>query len=244
MFSLRKIKELKKYRFFQDYKWDENACKLFDKNNLIYGWNGSGKTTLCDFFKDLENGALSDDEASCVLMFEDSTSNQTKSITQTSLGSIPYVFKVFNQNYIQENISQDTVKHIFTVGKEQADKLAEAKKLRTFAVQQSAAVKKLSSEHTSLLQEVDRFKTTKAKTIKDAANYTNAFNKIGIMRHIRNWQRRKSCQKKIIKRLWQLYAHNCALSCPLTKQVSSSLRLKNTFVAFWCRHQLITLLHH
>lgn len=177
MFSLRKIKELKKYRFFQDYKWDENACKLFEKNNLIYGWNGSGKTTLCDFFKDLENGALSDDEASCVLMFEDSTSNQTKSITQTSLGSIPYVFKVFNQNYIQENISQDTVKHIFTVGKEQADKLAEAKKLRTFAVQQSAAVKKLSSEHTSLLQEVDRFKTTKAKTIKDAANYTNAFNK-------------------------------------------------------------------
>ena len=68
-------------------------------------------------------------------------------------------------------------RHIFTVGKEQADKLAEAKKLRAFAVQQSAAVKKLSIEHTSLLQEVDRFKTAKAKTIKDATNYTKTFNK-------------------------------------------------------------------
>ena len=52
MYSLRKIKELKKYRFFQNYKWDEDDCKLFKKYNLIYGWNGCGKTTLCDFYRD------------------------------------------------------------------------------------------------------------------------------------------------------------------------------------------------
>ena len=177
MFSLRKIKELKGYRFFQDYKWDENTCKLFEKYNLIYGWNGSGKTTLCDFFKNLEDGTISSDEATCILMFEDSTSGQMKSITQANLGSLPYAFKVFHQNYIQENISKDNVKHIFTVGKEQADKLAEAKRLRAVAVQQSATVKKSSGEYAGLLQEIDRFKTAKAKSIKDAANYTNAFNK-------------------------------------------------------------------
>ena len=33
MYSLRKIKELKKYRFFQNYKWDEADCKLF-KNTI------------------------------------------------------------------------------------------------------------------------------------------------------------------------------------------------------------------
>ena len=37
MYSLRKIKELKNYRFFKDYKWDEDDCKLFKKYNLIYG---------------------------------------------------------------------------------------------------------------------------------------------------------------------------------------------------------------
>ena len=51
MLILRKIKELKGYRFFQNFKWDESGCKLFNQNNLIYGWNGSGKTTLCDFSK-------------------------------------------------------------------------------------------------------------------------------------------------------------------------------------------------
>lgn len=177
MLALRKIKELKGYRFFQNFKWDESACKLFNQNNLIYGWNGSGKTTLCDFFKDLESGSISCDDASCSLMFEDSSTKQGKTITQASLGTIPYAFKVFHQSYIQENISQDMVKHIFTVGKEQAEKLAEAKRLRAAAVQQDAVVKKVAAEHTELLREFDRLKTAKARTIKDAANYSNAYNK-------------------------------------------------------------------
>ena len=177
MLVLRKIKELKGYRFFQNFKWDESGCKLFDQNNLIYGWNGSGKTTLCDFFKDLESGTISCDDASCSLMFEDSSTKQMKTVTQASLGTIPYAFKVFHQSYIQENISQDTVKHIFTVGKEQAEKLAEAKRLRAAAVQQDAVVKKAVAEHTELLREFDRLKTTKARVIKETANFSNAYNK-------------------------------------------------------------------
>lgn len=177
MLSLRKIKELKGYRFFQSYVWDESACKLFERSNIIYGWNGSGKTTLCDFFKDLGSGALSIDGATCSLIFQDSISGQMRSITQASLGSIPYAFKVFHQDYIQENIKKDAVKHIFTVGKEQAEKLAEAKKLRTQAGQQETAVKQLSIEYTALVNEFDRLKTSKARTIKDSAKYSNAYNK-------------------------------------------------------------------
>ncbi len=30
MYSIRKIKELKNYRFFQNYKWDEGNCKFFN----------------------------------------------------------------------------------------------------------------------------------------------------------------------------------------------------------------------
>lgn len=100
-----------------------------------------------------------------------------KNITLANLGYIPYAFKVFHQNYIQENIKQDTVRHIFTVGKEQADKLAEAKLLRVQAEQQEASVKKVSGEHATLLQEIDRLKTAKARAIKEAANYSNSYNK-------------------------------------------------------------------
>ena len=177
MLALRKIKELKGYRFFQNYRWDESGCKLFAQNNLIYGWNGSGKTTLCDFFKDLERGAVSYEGASCALLFEDLNTKQMKTITQTTLGSAPYAFKVFHQSYIQENIAQDNVKHIFTVGKEQVEKLAEAKKLRALASQQDALVKKAFSDYNDLLREFDRVKTAKAKTIKDTVNYSNAYNK-------------------------------------------------------------------
>lgn len=177
MFSLRKIKELKGYRFFQDYKWDENACKLFDKNNLIYGWNGSGKTTLCDFFKDLQNGSLSADGAACSLMFENTESHTVSYITQDRLDSIPYAFKVFHQDYIQENISKDNVKHIFTVGKDQADKIVKIKQLQATLEQHIATFKILSEGYKTLLDDFDHFKSAKAKAIKEAACYTNAYNK-------------------------------------------------------------------
>ena len=177
MYSLRKIKELKKYRFFQNYKWDEADCKLFKKYNLIYGWNGCGKTTLCDFYRDLESGVLSEDEASFSLMFESSPSNNVF-IDQSKIGTIPYRFKVFHQNYIQENIGNiDAVKHIFSVGKEQATKIDDVKQMRAEAKTQEAKVKRLETELETLSQEFERFKTARARDIKESAIYTNAYNK-------------------------------------------------------------------
>lgn len=41
MYRLCKIKDLRGYRFFQNFRWDEANCRLFNQNNLIYGWNGS-----------------------------------------------------------------------------------------------------------------------------------------------------------------------------------------------------------
>lgn len=177
MYSLRKIKELKKYRFFQNYKWDEADCKLFKKYNLIYGWNGCGKTTLCDFYRDLEAGVLSEDDASFSLMFDSSPSNNVF-IDQSKMGTIPYRFKVFHQNYIQENIGNiDAVKHIFSVGKEQAAKIGDIKQMRVEAKTQEAIFKRLETELEALLQEFERFKTARARDIKESAIYTNAYNK-------------------------------------------------------------------
>ena len=126
MYALRKIKELKGYRFFQDFHWNENGCDLFSHNNLIYGWNGSGKTTLCDFMYGLETGSFSEDGIVFSLLFEDSATQTHTSITQNRMNTLPYRFRVFQQNYIKENISLDNVKHIFSVGREQIEKVNEA----------------------------------------------------------------------------------------------------------------------
>ena len=177
MYSLRKIKELKKYRFFQNYKWDEDNCKLFKRYNLIYGWNGCGKTTLCDFYRDLETGTLTEANASFSLMFENAPASNVF-IDQSRIGTIPYRFKVFHQNYIQENISNvDAVKHIFSVGKEQSEKISEVKRMRVEAKELDAKVKRTTSEHETLKQNFEHFKTAKARDIKEAAIYSNAYNK-------------------------------------------------------------------
>lgn len=178
MYQLRKIKELNGYRFFQEFRWDENNCTLFNQNNLIYGWNGSGKTTLCDFFKELEVGELSEAGTSFSLLFEDTESSSNAIISKGKLGTIPYIFKVFHQNYIQENISTvDNVKHIFSVGKDQTEKIEEVKRLKGEAKKQEAQVKKIENEIKESQQTFEQLKTAKARIIKDAARYSNAYNK-------------------------------------------------------------------
>lgn len=178
MYRLYKIKDLRGYRFFQNFRWDETNCRLFNQNNLIYGWNGSGKTTLCDFFKEIEDGQLSSADTKFSLLFEDTLSNAHSTVTQNTLPSIPYIFKVFHQNYIQDNISTvDSVKHIFSVGKEQIEKIEEIKKLREDARRQKETVKKLEGELAQREEAFDKAKIVHAKNIKDAARYSSAYNK-------------------------------------------------------------------
>lgn len=178
MYRLYKIKDLRGYRFFQNFRWDEANCRLFNQNNLIYGWNGSGKTTLCDFFKEIEDGQLSSTDTKFSLLFEDTSSNAHSVVTQNTISSIPYIFKVFHQNYIQDNISTvDNVKHIFSVGRTQIKKIEEIKKLRSDAQHQKETVKKLEGELAQREEAFDKAKIVHAKNIKDAARYSSAYNK-------------------------------------------------------------------
>ena len=178
MYRLCKIKDLRGYRFFQDFRWDEGNCRLFNQNNLIYGWNGSGKTTLCDFFKEIEDGQLSSADTKFSLLFEETASTTHSIVTQNTLPAIPYIFKVFHQNYIQDNISAvDSVKHIFSVGKEQIEKIDEIKKLRENARHQKETVKRIEGELAQIEEAFDKTKIACAKAIKDAARYSNAYNK-------------------------------------------------------------------
>lgn len=178
MYKLLKVKELTGYRFFQNYKWDESDCPLFNTNNIIYGWNGSGKTTLCDFLKELSLGEFENPDTKFSLLFKNDLDNSTHQISQNNVGAIPYIVKVFHQNYISENISNtDNVRHIFAVGKVQKEQIEEVKKLKQQEKDERAVINDLDSKYTSALEAFDRLKTSKAKAIKDAAKYSAAYNK-------------------------------------------------------------------
>lgn len=178
MFRLRKIKALKGYRFFEDFKWDENNCKLFERNNLIYGWNGSGKTTLCDIFKELEDGQSLDRDTKLSLFFEDTNNGSAKIITESNLGTVPYSFKVFHKDYVDMNITKvDSVKHIFAVGQEQKDKISELNKLKEDYKDAVVRSKFLETELNTNKAKFEQLKTTKASEIKNAANYPSSYNK-------------------------------------------------------------------
>jgi len=178
VYKLIKIKELSGYRFFQDFKWDEDNCALFSRYNLVYGWNGSGKTTVCDFLKELEIGALSDAGTKISLLFEDTASKSNTVITHNKLNTIPYTFRVYHNRYIQDNISEvDKVKHIFAVGAEQKEKIEELKHLKAKLKDEEATYKRLLGEMSSLETTYEQLKASKASLIKNAADYTGAYNK-------------------------------------------------------------------
>lgn len=222
MYRLYKIKDLRGYRFFQNFRWDEANCRLFNQNNLIYGWNGSGKTTLCDFFKEIEEGQLSNADTKFSLLFEDTSSNAHSIVTQNTMLSIPYIFKVFHQNYIQDNISTvDSVKHIFSVGKEQIEKIETIKGLRENSRHQKELVKKLKGELAERESAFDKAKIACAKTIKDAAQYSSAYNKNKFYSEYRHLTIRKSLTEDEYQK---------ALTAIRAERLDSIALFKNSFI--------------
>lgn len=98
---ITKIKEIKDFGIYKDFKWNEiNGLKSFNKKNIIYGWNYSGKTTLSRIFTSLKDKSLHKSFKSAKLKIE--VCNQD--YNQDNLGQINENIYVFNAEYIQDNL--------------------------------------------------------------------------------------------------------------------------------------------
>lgn len=125
--SIKNIQKLKRFGIFHNHT-NDNA-KDFGKYNLFYGWNGSGKSTLSGIFRCIENKANSEKFPSSE--FAVNTDGGT-AITQENVAQSDLNVYTFNQDFIDENISWNSVvKSILLVDKakiEEREKLEELKK--------------------------------------------------------------------------------------------------------------------
>jgi len=110
------INKIKNFGLFKDFKWSSDIPS-FNQFNLIYGWNYSGKTTLSRIFRCIELKVIHSDFQNAEFELTDDQNNK---ITHQQMGELPYQFRVFNTDFVEENIHWDSqeANPIFILGKE------------------------------------------------------------------------------------------------------------------------------
>ena len=97
---IRRIQQIKAFGVFADYQWPSSLPE-FKQFNLIYGWNYSGKTTLSRVFRCFEQKQPHVDFAGAQVQLK---ADDGKVYDLSSPQSAP-VFRVFNSDFIRENLS-------------------------------------------------------------------------------------------------------------------------------------------
>lgn len=109
---ISKISKLKNFGIFHDFSWKAELPE-FKKFNLIYGWNRSGKTTISRVLASCEKKCVYDKDKfkQCPENgeFEIKTSDGT-TVKNTDVAANTLPIKVFNQDFINDNISFDPLK--------------------------------------------------------------------------------------------------------------------------------------
>jgi wobble nucleotide-excising tRNase len=106
---ITKISKLKNFSIFHDFTWKKELPE-FKKFNLIYGWNRSGKTTISRVFASCEKKRTFDKDKFKQYPengeFEIKTSDNAN-IKSTDVAANTLPIKVFNKDFIDDNISFD-----------------------------------------------------------------------------------------------------------------------------------------
>lgn len=160
--SIKNIQKLKHFGIFQNHT--NSYAKDFGKYNLFYGWNGSGKSTLSGLFRCIENKSTSSKFPSS----EFSVSvDSGRPITQANVANSDLNIYTFNQDFIDENISWNSiVKSILLVDKEKIEEREKLEKLKKEQEADSKAYGIEAEEIKKLDGAVSKFGTDSARHMK------------------------------------------------------------------------------
>lgn len=185
---IKRINKIKNFCVFQDYKRDGNLLDFREKN-IIYGWNYSGKTTLSRLMSYLDKSTTIDTDYQDVeFEVELDDAGHTK-INETNRSISPVLIKVFNSDFVRENLHFDTDEKLtgikFAVG--------EAGKIQKQIDDIDQYIKKANDKiekNQKYIGEFNNFEnrfTTKARDITNLLNLGRSFDKSSIKTYIQQW---------------------------------------------------------
>ena len=160
---IKRIKAIKNFGIFKDFTWHESIDE-FKKYNLIYGWNYSGKTTIARILRSFEVKSLPSgfDTSEYILIDENGTE-----INHNDLSSHNYHFRVFNIDFIKENLYWDTqeANPLFVLGEKDIDLEKQLKRLNEEIEQLKNNKEAKIKEKEKIENELERSLTEKAREI-------------------------------------------------------------------------------
>jgi wobble nucleotide-excising tRNase len=170
--KIKKIELVKNFGQLQDFKWNENSLKEFDKFNIFYGWNYSGKTTLSRLFRSIELKKVYPDYQNAHF----SLITDNGDITEKNINN-DYQIKVFNEDFIEDNFKWNNenaeIDPVLILGKEskelEKDLQKNQKQKKEFENEKNAK----GEEKKSLDKDVDNLTQSKATEIRNILSITN-----------------------------------------------------------------------
>lgn len=102
---IKRIQSIKNLGVYSNYTRKGDLPDFNDKN-ILYGWNYSGKTTLSRLFLFLENKKV--DEYNFPDVDFEIVLHDDKKINKSNIEEFPYLVRVFNVDFIRDNLRFDT----------------------------------------------------------------------------------------------------------------------------------------
>ncbi len=157
---IKRIEKINNFGIFKDFNWYDSIDE-FKKYNLIYGWNYSGKTTLSRIFRSFDVKRLPSgfEDSEFVLVDENG-----KEISHNNLLFHNYHFRVFNIDFIKENLYWDIqeANPIFVLGKKDIDLEKQLKRL-------NEEIKQLKNNKEGKIKEKEKIENELEKSLTEKA---------------------------------------------------------------------------
>ena len=189
---IKRITKIKNFGVYSNYTRN-SELKDFEDKNIIYGWNYSGKTTVSRLFSYLDGNIQIDDDYRSA-EFEVELSDGKK-INNTNRNESSLLIKVFNSDFIKNNLHFDSVEEErkitgikFAVG-DTGDILDQINERENYIKKAIAVINHICTP-INIFNSFDSKFTAKARELSEILNLGRSFTKRNIDDYISSWSDR------------------------------------------------------
>lgn len=170
---LKGFEQIRRFGVFDNYSRPADV-EDFTELNLIYGWNYAGKTTLSRVLRSVENQELHPDYASAEFVI--STQNDSP-VTINSLATHSIKIRVFNSDFVKDNLSWDgeAFNPILLLGQQSIQAQQEIVKNEALLVRLREGYRRKAATIRRRDEVLREKKTNQAKVIKQTLQLVEAF---------------------------------------------------------------------